>query len=65
MKEYATLSLETHLFFGRIMKEHSLFLLAGFPAKETELIRRADQFRKEFEEGLRRTVKLADGIVSR
>ena len=47
------------------MKEHSLFLLAGFPAKETELIRRADQFRKEFEEGLRRTVKLADGIVSR
>lgn len=65
MKEYAKLSLETHLFFGRIMKEHSLFLLAGFPAKETEFIRRADQFRKEFEEGLRRTVKLADGIVSK
>jgi len=63
MKEYARLSLETHLFFGRIMKEHSLFLLAGFPAKETEFIQRADQFRKEFEEGLRRTVKLADGIV--
>lgn len=65
MKEYAALSLDTHLFFGRIMKEHALFLLAGFPAKETELIRRADQFRKEFEEGLRRTVKLADGIVSK
>lgn len=65
MKEYAILSLEIHLFFGRIMKEHSLFLLAGFPAKETEFIRRADQFRKEFEEGLRRTVKLADGIVSK
>lgn len=63
MKEYVTLSLETHLFFGRIMKEHSLFLLAGFPAKETEFIRCADQFRKEFEEGLRRTVTLADGIV--
>lgn len=65
MKDYAILSLETHLFFGRIMKEHSLFLLAGFPAKETAFIRRADQFRKEFEEGLRRTVKLADGIVSK
>lgn len=65
MKKYAILSLETHLFFGRIMKEHSLFLLAGFPAKETEFIRCADQFRKEFEEGLRRTVKLADGIVSK
>ena len=65
MKEYVILSLETHLFFGRIMKEHSLFLLAGFPAKEEELIRRADRFREEFEAGLRRTVELADGIVSR
>ena len=64
MKEYVTVSLDTHLFFGRIMKEHSLFLLAGFPAKETGFIQRADQFRKEFEEGLRRAVKLADGIVS-
>lgn len=64
MKEYVTLSLETHLFFGRIMKEHSLFLLAGFPAKETEFIQRADRFRKEFENGLRKTVELADGIVS-
>lgn len=61
MKEYVTLSLETHLFFGRIMKEHSLFLLAGFPTKETALIQRADRFREEFEDGLRRTVKLADG----
>lgn len=63
MREYVTLSLETHLFFGRVMKEHSLFLLAGFPVKETEFIQRADRFRKEFEEGLRKTVRLADGIV--
>lgn len=46
------------------MKEHSLFLLAGFPAKETEFIQCADQFREEFEDGLRKTVKLANGIVS-
>ena len=65
MEEYVRLSLETHLFFGRIMKEHSLFLLAGFPAKETEFIKRADRFREEFEEGLRRTVMLADGIISK
>ncbi len=64
MKEYVILSLETHLFFGRIMKEHSLFLLAGFPAKETEFIQRADRFREEFENGLRKTVNLANGIVS-
>lgn len=64
MKEYVTLSLETHLFFGRIMKEHSLFLLAGFPGKEIKFIQRADHFRKEFEDGLRKTVILADGIVN-
>lgn len=64
MKEYVTLSLETHLFFGRIMKEHALFLLAGFPAGKTEFIQRADWFRKEFEAGLSRTVQLADGIIS-
>lgn len=64
MREYVTLSLETHLFFGRIMKEHSLFLLAGFPEKEKEFRHRADRFREEFEEGLRRTVELADGMVS-
>ena len=27
---YVIKSLELHLFFGRIMKEHSLFLKAGF-----------------------------------
>ena len=27
---YVTRSLELHLFFGRIMKEHALFLKAGF-----------------------------------
>lgn len=64
MKKYVTLSLETHLFFGRIMKEHSLFLLAGFPAKETKFIQCADKFREEFEDGLRRTVQLSDGIIS-
>lgn len=32
MKEYVTISLETHLFFGRIMREHALFLEAAFPA---------------------------------
>lgn len=35
MENYVRASLETHLFFGRIMKEHALFLQAGFPAGET------------------------------
>ena len=63
MREYVRLSLETHLFFGRIMKEHALFLLAGFPAGETAFRKKADWFREEFEDGLRRTVQLSNGVV--
>lgn len=34
-KDYVVASLELHLFFGRIMKEHAFFLKAGFtPAGE-------------------------------
>lgn len=63
MKKYVTQSLETHLFFGRIMKEHALFLLAGFPAGQTKYRKRAEWFREQFEESLMRTVQLSDGIV--
>lgn len=63
MKKYVTISLEIHLFFGRIMKEHALFLQAAFPAKETEYREQADWFRKEFEQLLERAVELADGMV--
>ncbi|OUP50159.1 DUF2935 domain-containing protein [Lachnoclostridium sp. An181] len=63
MKEFITTSLETHLFFGRIMKEHALFLQAAFPAGETEYRNKANWFREEFEKILRQTVRLADGMV--
>lgn len=63
MKRYVTTSLETHLFFGRIMKEHALFLLAAFPAGETELRKRADWFRAQFEESLAVAVRLSNGIA--
>lgn len=60
---YISQSLETHLFFGRIMKEHSLFLLAGFPAKNTEYIQKADWYREQFEEFLRRVVALSGNRI--
>ena len=63
MKEYVRLSIETHLFFARIMKEHSLFLLASLPEKEAELRKRADLFRKEFEQGLKMATEFADGMA--
>lgn len=65
MKEYVTTSLETHLFFGRIMREHALFLLAAFPAGEAGYRSKADWFRAEFEKTLEQTVRLADGMVGK
>ncbi len=64
MWKYVKLSLETHLFFARIMKEHSLFLLVGFPEINTKYREKADWFRTQFEEGLKETVHLANGIVN-
>ena len=64
MENYATLSLETHLFFARVMKEHGLFLEAGFVCADKAWIERADRFREQFEDLLRDTVRLADGRVN-
>lgn len=63
MGEYVAASLELHLFFLRIMKEHSLFLEGGFLQKDSEEIRRAGEFREQFEMLLGQAVALSDGIV--
>ncbi len=65
MENYVILSIETHLFFARIMKEHALFLEAGFPCKEEEWIKRADWFREQFENLLRDTLSISDGRINR
>lgn len=64
MRDYVRISLETHLFFARIMKEHALFLQAGFVQRDTEWIRRADFFRRQFEDLLRRTVQVSNRMIS-
>lgn len=63
MKNFVTFSIETHLFFARIMKEHALFLEAGFPCKDKDWIEKADYFREEFEKLLKKVVKISDGMV--
>ena len=65
MKKYIQTSLEIHLFFGRIMKEHALFLQAAFPAGEKAYMNKADWYRAEFEKILSWTVQLADGIAGK
>lgn len=64
METYISLSIETHLFFARIMKEHSFFLQAGFPCKNENWIQRADFFRIQFENLLRDAVQISNGIVN-
>lgn len=62
-QRYAILSLELHLFFGRIMKEHSLFLEAGFTAKDSELAKEAEHYKNQFEKLLSFAVSASNGII--
>lgn len=64
MENYITLSLETHLFFSRIMKEHAFFLGAGFPCKNEDWIQKADSFRQQFEQLLADVIKISNGRVN-
>jgi hypothetical protein len=57
-------SLELHLFFARIMKEHSIFLEAGFVGKDAAFAQQADLFKTQFADILRNTIDLANGVVS-
>lgn len=58
-------SLELHLFFGRIMKEHSIFLEAGFIAKDAAYVQQAEMFKCQFAGVLEEAVVLANGVVSK
>lgn len=61
---YVVSSLELHLFFGRIMKEHAIFLRAGFTPANTDFSNKAEFFKNEFEKLLSSAVALSDGIIS-
>lgn len=63
LNRYIVKSLELHLFFGRIMKEHALFLQAGFTPAALSFSKKAEFFRKEFESVLCKTVALSDGMI--
>ncbi len=58
-------SLELHLFWARIMKEHAIFMEDGFECKDVACIQEADAFKCQFEEILHETICLANGLISR
>lgn len=62
-QKYVILSLEVHLFFARIMKEHSLFLEAGFTPKNSNLANSAEHYKKEFEKLLSYAISASNGII--
>ena len=63
--KYVSLSLELHLFFARIMKEHALFLEAGFTPADEAFAREAEHYKREFEAVLRRAICLSGGLLDR
>jgi hypothetical protein len=63
-KEFARQSLELHLFFGRIMKEHSFFLELGFTPRDVTYTQQADAFRQNFDQLLYDVIALSEGVVS-
>ncbi len=63
MQNYVRDSLELHLFFARIMKEHSLFLQAGFMPISNDYICEAQWYKGEFEKLLSDTVRLSNCMI--
>ncbi len=62
--EFIKQSLGIHLFFGRIMKEHSFFLQTGFTPKDIAFTNQADAFRVAFDGLLSEAVSLSNGVVN-
>lgn len=62
--EYVKQSLGMHLFFARIMKEHSFFLEAGFTPRDKNYSQQADAFRKKFDVLLGEAISLSNGVVN-
>lgn len=62
--EFVQQSLNLHLFFIRIMKEHSFFLEVGFTPRDTNFTERADAFRRQFDGLLEEAISLSNGVVS-
>ena len=62
--EYVKNSLELHLFFDRIMKEHAFFLDIGFMDKDREYKAIAKEFQRRFTTFLEESIELSNGHVS-
>ncbi|HHU75097.1 MAG TPA: DUF2935 domain-containing protein [Clostridiales bacterium] len=62
--DFVRQSLETHLFFARIMKEHAFFLEVAFTPRDEKFKQRADMLRMEFDDFLEHVISLSDGVIN-
>ena len=62
-QDYVVHSLELHLFFARIMKEHAYFLKAGFLPPNGDLAKEAEWFLRSFESLLSRSIALSEHVA--
>ena len=62
-QDYVVDSLELHLFFARIMKEHSFFLKVGFLPPNANLAQEGEWFLRQFEALLSRAIALSNHVV--
>lgn len=63
-REYIRHSLETNLFFLRIIKEHAIFAAASLPPRDRKIAVRLLAIKNSFEELLSETIEMADKAVS-
>ncbi len=63
-KGFIRMSLETNLFFSRIMKEHAIFIAAGFTQKNSDLAEFSNHLKNEYDVLLIETIQLSNGIIS-
>jgi len=63
MQDYVSTSLELHLFFARIMKEHAFFMEIGFTKANMNCMEEAGKFKEAFENLLLKVVECSEGVV--
>jgi len=63
-QKYVVLSLELHMFFWCIIKEHVLFLEASCTPPNAEFARLADEYKQQFENVLHNTIYFGNSVIS-
>lgn len=62
-ESYIQCSLQYHLFWIRILKEHAIFIEATMPPPGKEYADQADTYKQQYDQLLEAAIKLSDGVI--